>query len=85
LQYCISVYYLSYYHFYLIIFPPIHLLFNNLLLLYNNAIEMCSIISLTVVTGLSLTSVIVSAALAAKRDYNNVFLLINGFLNPSTA
>ena len=46
---------------------------------------MRSIISLTAITGLSLISAIVSAALAAKRDYSNVFLLINGFLNPSTA
>ena len=46
---------------------------------------MRSIISFTAVTGLSFISVIVSAALAAKRDYSNVFLLIDGFPNPSTA
>ena len=43
------------------------------------------IISLAAVTGLSLISAIVSAALAAKRDYSNVFPLTDGFLNPSTA
>ena len=43
------------------------------------------IISLAVITSLSLISVIVSAALAVKRDYNNVFLLTDSFLNPSTA
>ena len=43
-----------------------------------------SIISLAAITGLSFTSAIVLAALAAKRDYSNVFLLTDGFLNPST-
>jgi hypothetical protein len=44
---------------------------------------MRSIISLAAVTGLSLTSAIVSAAPAAKRDYGNVFPLTDGFPNPS--
>ena len=46
---------------------------------------MHSIISFTAVTGLSLTSTIILAALAAKRDYSNVFLFINSFLNPNIA
>lgn len=46
---------------------------------------MRSIISLAAVTGLSLTSAIVSAAPAAKRDYGNVFPLSDGFPNPSAA
>ena len=46
---------------------------------------MRSIISLAAVTGLSLTSAIVSAAPAAKRDYGNVFPLADGFPNPSAA
>ena len=43
------------------------------------------IIPFTAVTSLSFTSVIVSAAPAAKRDYSNVFPLTDGFPNPSTA
>ena len=46
---------------------------------------MHSIISLTAVTGLSFIFIIVLAALAAKRDYGNVFLLINSFLNFNAA
>ena len=44
---------------------------------------MRSIISLAAVTSLSFTFIIVLAAFAAKRDYSNVFLFINGFLNLS--
>ena len=44
---------------------------------------MHSIISLAAVTSLSFTSTIILAAPAAKRDYSNVFLLTNGFLNPN--
>ena len=43
---------------------------------------MRSIISLAV-TSLSLTSTIISATPAAKRDYGNVFPLTDSFLNPS--
>ena len=46
---------------------------------------MCSIISFATITGLFLTSAIISADSAAKRDYNNIFPLTDGFLNPSAA
>jgi hypothetical protein len=42
------------------------------------------IISFTAITSLSFTFIIVLAALAAKKDYNNIFPFTNGFLNPST-
>ena len=44
---------------------------------------MHSIISFTAIISLSFTFTIILAAFAAKRDYNNVFPLTNGFLNPS--
>ena len=42
-----------------------------------------SIISFTTITSLSFTFIIVLTASVAKRDYNNIFSLTNGFLNPS--
>lgn len=47
--------------------------------------KMRFIIFFVTITGLFFTSVIVLAALAAKRDYGNVFSLIDGFPNPNIA
>ncbi len=44
---------------------------------------MHSIISLITITGLSLIFTIISAALATKRNYGNIFLLTNNFPNLS--
>jgi hypothetical protein len=41
------------------------------------------IISFTTITSLSFTFIIILAAPAAKRDYSNIFLFTNSFLNPS--
>ena len=46
-------------------------------------LKMRSIISLAAVISLSLIFTIVLAALVAKRDYSNVFLLIDSFPNLS--